>query len=821
MIDYARALNEAQYAAATCGDGPVLVAAGAGSGKTRTIVYRLAWLAEHNVSPDSMLLLTFTRKAAFEMLQRAGALLGQGLSGVQGGTFHAFAFGALRRFRPSWLGERPFTVMDASDITAAVKHCKDDLKLGKGDRSFPKTQTIAGFLSKARNKEQPLEDIIRREAFHLLPHAEALNDLGRAYDTYRRDKGLLDYDDLLFELEAMLRCDARAAHILHQRYRHILVDEYQDTNPVQARIVRLLAGPANPATIIDAASLSRAPALANSTTMPDLADATSATGANDTYTTLPQANVMAVGDEAQSIYAFRGADVRNILDFPTFFPGARVIRLEENYRSTKPILDVANCLLRHAAESFRKQLFTSKEGGALVRLITPLSDMSQAKLVVRRIEGLLAEHLPHEIAVLFRAGFHSYNLEMALNQAGIRFRKYGGLRYTEAAHVKDVIAYARLLLNPLDLPAFARVAALHSGIGPKTVDKLYAAAIGGNPAATEKAFARYPDFLADMHFVDALRTAPQSPPATLSAVLEHYGPRLEVLYPEDWPRRRQGLDEIIQMAAGYSALDLFLADLALESPEEDENDNEGRVTLSTVHSAKGLEWNAVLIIDLVEDRFPSRHALSRPEDFEEERRLMYVACTRARKHLDLYAPASIYSRAERGSLYVNQSPFVRELDADLTEEWVEGFGGMLNRRGRASGVAGGVAGGASLSGQGFGLRAGYATGATPKGESMAVDDCQLAPDDAGETSATVRATTVFAPASTGAPAPVSVPVSAPPMPATGPTAGPTTAGALCRCRHRIFGTGKIIKHLPPDKVQVNFPGFGLKVILAEYLLMED
>ena len=383
------------------------------------------------------------------MLQRAAALSDHALGLVQGGTFHSFAFGVLRRYRPDWLEDRPFTVMDSADINAAVKACKDDLRLGKGDRSFPRTQAIVGFLSKARNKEMRLDEVLQREAFHLLPYAEPLMQLGEAYDAYRKEKGLLDYDDLLFELEHLLRTNERAAENLRRRYTHILVDEYQDTNLVQARIVRLLAGPEGEG--------------------------------------MPPGNVMAVGDEAQSIYAFRGANVRNILDFPKLFPGARIIRLEENYRSTKPILDVANNLLENATESFRKKLFTRKEGGAPVRLVTPLSDMSQAKLVVRRIEDLLTRHLPHEIAVLFRAGFHSYHLEMALNQAGIAFRKYGGLRYTEAAHVKDVMAYARLLLNPLDMPAFSRVAELHEGIGPKTVLKFYNVAQSADGPALDKA----------------------------------------------------------------------------------------------------------------------------------------------------------------------------------------------------------------------------------------------------------------------------------------------------------------------------------------------
>ncbi|MBQ9405362.1 MAG: ATP-dependent helicase [Desulfovibrio sp.] len=725
MIDYAHALNEAQYTAVTIGDGPVLIIAGAGSGKTRTIVYRLAWLVEHGLEPDAMLLLTFTRKAAHEMLHRAGILLQQGLVGIQGGTFHSFAFSTLRRWKPAWLGERPFTLMDAADIVAAVKHCRDTLKLGKGDRSFPKTQSIVGLLSKSRNKELPLDELLRREAYHLLPHATALAQLQMAYADYRRDKGLLDYDDLLFELEALLRTNAAAMAAIRQRYKHVLVDEYQDTNLVQARIVRLLAG------------------------------------ADEGQ----PGNVMVVGDEAQSIYAFRGANVRNILDFPSLFPGCAIIHLEENYRSTKAVLDVANCLLAHAAESFHKRLFTRQQGGAAVRLITAHSDMSQAQLVTQRIRELLDEYQPQEIAVLFRAGFHSYHVELALQQAGIPFRKYGGLRYSEAAHIKDVMAYVRLILNPLDLPAFARLAVQHSGIGPKTVERLYAAAQTGDAAL--KVFAKFPGFLDDMRFIDELRAKGCDPAATLDAVLERYRPRLEALYPEDWPRRQQGLDEIAHMASAYADLDFFVADLALETPEDDApTAEEARITLSTVHSAKGLEWNAVLIIDLVEDRFPSRHALARPENFEEERRLMYVACTRARQRLELYVPSSLYNRAAQGNEHVCASPFVRELTSDIVEEWEEGPDGILFKRDDRS-----------------------------RASTREQGDCQLPEDEVDSEP--------LAPGGQG-----------------GTEERNEARAGLGYCRHRIFGRGKIVRQLPPDKVQVHFPGFGLKVILSEYLLLE-
>lgn len=748
MIDYKKALNPAQYEAVTTVQGPVLVIAGAGSGKTRTIVYRLAYLAEQGVSPSSMLLLTFTRKAAQSMLQRAALLAaqsaappegedgtiaaygGHALASVQGGTFHGFAFSVLRQYKPAWLQGGNLSIMDSADIAAAVKRCKDDLKLGKGDRSFPKTQNIVGILSKARNKELPVDEVLRREAFHLLPHADALVALGEAYTAYRRAHSLLDYDDLLFELEALLRENPHAAANLRARFSHVMVDEYQDTNLVQARIVRLLA----------------------------------------TREDGGVGNIMAVGDDAQSIYAFRGANVRNILDFEKLFPGARIIKLEENYRSTQAVLNVANALLEGAQDGFRKHLFTSREGGEPVRLVSPVSDYTQAEVVTRRVAALLDEHLPHEIAVLFRAGFHSYQLEMALNRAGIAFRKFGGLRYTEAAHVKDVIAYARLCLNPLDMPAFQRLAALHSGIGPKTAQKLYTVATAGNAASTEKAFARYPHFLADMRFLDEARALPVQASTILQHIVDHYKPMLESLYPDDWPRRQQGLEEIVQMATGYEGLDVFLADLALESPEEDEK-AEGCITLSTVHSSKGLEWNAVLIIDVVEDRFPSRHAAARVEEFEEERRLLYVACTRARHQLDLYAPTSIYSRADQGTVFASRSPFLRELPARLCEEWVEGYGGVLQRRQAQVGTSGAFVGSAP------------------------------------------RAARLLPPVENSP-----FPPAVPPPAESAPAAAEVKLGF---CRHKIFGRGKLVKFLPPDKYQVHFTGFGLKVIMADFLHMED
>ena len=741
MIDIST-LNPAQLEAVTAPDGPVLVIAGAGSGKTRTIVHRLAWLAEQGVPASDMLLLTFTRKASREMLLRATDLLGYSIGGVHGGTFHSFAFSVLRQYRPAW-AEGPVTVMDSADSASAIQQCKERLKVGKGDRSFPKTQTIIGLLSKARNKEISIGDVLQRDAQHLLPHADALESIGEAYRGYRRQHGLLDYDDLLFELEDLLKGDPEAgreglAERFRERYRYIMVDEYQDTNRVQARLVRLLAGEAG--------------------------------------------NVMAVGDDAQSIYAFRGADVRNILDFPKLFPGTRVIRLEENYRSTQPVLDVANAVLAPASEGFRKNLFTTKENTPKtprVRLVRPMSDLTQANVVAARVEELLDRYQAKEIAVLFRAGYQSYHLEVALSKRGIKFRKYGGLRYAEAVHVKDVVAFVRLAINPLDMPSFERVAGLSKGVGTKTAEKIYHVAAQGDFDALRKACTKYPDLWSDMLLLDKLREHNLTPAALIEMVIEHYTPRLQAIFPDDWPRRQQGLSELAHIASAYTDLEQFVADLSLETPEDDadEFDEAGRVVLSTIHSSKGLEWDAVILLDLVEDRFPSRHALVRPEDFEEERRLMYVACTRAREDLELFVPATLYSRQNGGNEPATPSPFVRELPFSALEEWQEGYTGRISKRSTS------FAGDPAFSRPSLDI---------PR---------ELANPNAG------RVKGVFPP---------------PVIPEAKGDRAASKGGAGCGyCRHKVFGRGKILEQLPPDKCRVNFPGFGLKVILSAFLTLEE
>lgn len=715
MIDYKNELNPAQYQAAMTLEGPMLVLAGAGSGKTRTVVYRLAHMLEQGIPAHEILLLTFTRKASQEMLQRAGELLGHTVQGIQGGTFHGFAYSVLRHHPPQgYTGS--LSIMDGPDAQGALKFCKDSLGVGKGDKSFPKTQTVMGMLSKSRNKEQDIADVLKREAYHLAVYRDDIARIGEAYTTYKREHSLLDYDDLLFELERLLQANPDLLQFYRNRFRYIMVDEYQDTNLVQARLVKLLAGDGG--------------------------------------------NVMAVGDDAQSIYAFRGANVQNILNFPDLFPGCTMVKLEENYRSIQPVLDLTNAILENAPDSFKKNLFTRRSGSTLPQVLKPLSDLTQATMVMNKIQELKLHYPAKEIAVLFRAGYQSYNLEVQLNKIGLPFQKYGGLKYSDAAHIKDVMSYVRLMLNPMDLPAFQRLTAHIKGVGPKTCLKIYQATQEENPATLDKALKKYPELKADLELVDSLRRQHLSPADVLEEIIEHYTPKLQAAYPDDYPRRQHGLEQLVQIAASYQDLDLLVSDLSLEDPAQNTEEKRDVITLSTVHSAKGLEWDAVLIIDLVEERFPSRHAIQNGDDYEEERRLMYVACTRAREYLGLFVPSSLYSRGGGGNEPAVPSPFVRDLASPLFEEWRENYTGGITRKQQDAPYA-------------------------AKPMSLYEDAPSFTRDDMPESTPPKR-----------------------PRPASG------------YCTHKIFGRGKVVQQVPPDKYRVNFPGFGMKVIMAAYLEME-
>lgn len=708
-VDFSTHLNPAQWEAVRSTHGPLLVIAGAGSGKTRTIAYRLAYLAHQGVAPENILLLTFTRKAAQEMLGRAASLIGRELGGVAGGTFHSFACSVLRRYAPALGYPEGFTIMDAPDMREILGQVRSELGLGRKDRAFPKRTTILGLLSKARNKEMDLLGLLEQETPHLIPYAGDVARIAETYAAFKERHGLMDYDDLLFNLERLLLERPDLAEFLRLRYSHVMVDEFQDTNKVQARLVRHLAGEGR--------------------------------------------GVMVVGDDAQSIYAFRGAEVRNILSFPSLFPGTAVVRLEENYRSTQPILDLTNAVLREATSGFEKNLFSLRTEGPKPRLIHTVSDQTQARAVVDRVLELSRTRRLRDIAVLFRAGFQSYPVEMLLNKMGIRFRKYGGLKFTEAAHIKDVLAYLRLILNPADLPAWFRAVAHVRGLGPKTCARYCQAILEGDQDCIARISGRHPDVHQAFTLINALRAEKPAPTEALERIMEFYAPIFKERYPDDYPSRQAGLEQLQQMAAAFSDLDAFLSELTLESPDEQGSfEAEDHLVLSTVHSAKGLEWSAVLVIDLVDGRFPSRHALERNEDLEEERRLLYVACTRARDCLSLFVPSTVYNRYYGGSEPTAPSLFVRELPPRCYEEWRENYLGHLHLR-------------------------------RPAGQPAGPDSFDELP--------------------------------APPAPARH---GPRDFG---HCRHKIFGRGKIVEHIPPGRYRINFPGFGLKIIQADFVTLEE
>ena len=385
-IKYAEVLNPAQYEAVTHRDGPLLVVAGAGSGKTRTLIYRVARLIESGVPAGAILLLTFTRRAAQEMLRRAELLVGDRTRQVAGGTFHSFANTVLRRFGEP-IGIKPnFTILDRSDMEDVLNLLRARMGLASRERRFPKKSTLAEAISMARNKRRALADELELDFPHLLEHSAEIVKLADAYDSYKRERGLLDYDDLLYRLAELLDSHENIRQRLSGTYRYIMIDEYQDTNQIQADLVRLLGA--------------------------------------------AHQNVMAVGDDAQSIYSFRGANFRNIMDFPTMFPSARIVKLEENYRSLQGILDVANDVISRAGEKYTKILFTRREGGFRPLLVRAQDEHMQSRFIAQKILELREEGVGlSEIAVLFRSSFHSFDLELELQRRDIPFVKRGGFKF--------------------------------------------------------------------------------------------------------------------------------------------------------------------------------------------------------------------------------------------------------------------------------------------------------------------------------------------------------------------------------------------------------
>ncbi|MBD0371885.1 MAG: UvrD-helicase domain-containing protein, partial [Pyrinomonadaceae bacterium] len=618
-IDYEKELNESQYRAVTTIDGPLLIVAGAGTGKTRTLVYRVARLVESNVKPESVLLLSFTRRAATSMLARAASLADHRCQRVSGGTFHSLAHSVLRKYGEEAGISRTFTVLDQSDTEDVIDLVRRQMKLTAKSGRLPRRRTTCSIFSRAVNKLISVKEVVRNYYPQFAHEADALESLYQAFDAFKRERHLLSYDDLLLRLSETLEEHPELCERLSEQYRYIMVDEYQDTNRLQAQIMRRLAATHD--------------------------------------------NVAVVGDECQSIYSFRGASFRNMLEFPELFPKAQLIKLEENFRSTQPILDVANAIIADASESYAKRLYSGMTEGTPPVLVTAQDENEQSRFICERIEEMRDEGVPlSEIAVLFRAGSHSFDLEIELAKHAIPFRKFGGIKFAESAHIKDALSFMRVAVNPSDTLSWFRMLKLIDHIGDATVEQILdylnverrdfkttrARETLFNRLKQFPARASYRDQLTKLAHVLCTVNEHKEPSAQLSTVLRLYRPILRARY-DDHPRRTRDLEHLQQIAKRYKTAAELLADVVMDPNDVAPGDRanaRGYVTLSTAHSAKGLEWKTLFLIWMMDGWFPSSRSTDEFEDLEEERRLLYVAATRAKEQLYFVCPENAYNRAE-------------------------------------------------------------------------------------------------------------------------------------------------------------------------------
>jgi len=656
--DYIARLNPAQREAVTSVEGAYLVVAGAGSGKTLVLVSRVAHLVAQGVDPRAILLLTFTNRAAREMLRRAAALLDERCGRVAGGTFHAFANSVLRR-HASLLGyANNFSILDRSDSEDLIHRIRTHLGLSSKERRFPNKTTLMNIISSVANTGRGLVDVINEDYPYFAEELLDIAKVAEVYDQAKRRRSLMDFDDLLLNLRQLLREHPQVSQKLSQTYRYVMVDEYQDTNRVQAEIAARLA--------------------------------------------VSHGNLMVVGDDSQSIYAFRGARYRNIIEFPELFANCRVIKLERNYRSTQPILDLTNAVIAQAPEVVRKRLYTDVQDGQKPVYLRPDDESQQAAFICRRVLDLREEGVPlHDMAVLARALTHAAEVQIELGRHNIPYVVYGGRRFNEAAHIKDVLAYLRVIQNAEDELAWQRGLELIEGVGPVTASRLIEAITaegGGYGTLVSEPFQgkRYSASLAELHKViqrslaEGISVAQQ-----VGEVLAYYQPILERQY-DDHPRRQPDLDVLQSVAARYNTLEEFLTDLTLEPHQAEErvdaasHPDEDPMVVSTIHSAKGLEWHTVFVVHVVDGSLPSERALGSQDEIDEERRLLYVAATRAKRQLYLLAPITRSSGRpwflrQDGGPFAKPSRFLEEIANlnDLVDEWalVPGQGGEIRAYG--------------------------------------------------------------------------------------------------------------------------------------------
>ncbi|MDY0086942.1 MAG: ATP-dependent helicase [Coriobacteriia bacterium] len=615
-------LDSRQLKAVVHGDGPLLILAGAGTGKTMALAHRVAYLIERGADPRRILLLTFTRRAAREMISRVESILrasgfpARAQAAVFGGTFHSVAARLLRAHARDVGLASSFTILDRADAEDLMQLCRTELDLAPLDgRRFPQKSTCLDIYSRCVNSNAPLKEVLQ----HRFPWCSEWQDgLAALFDLYTDGKAsqhVLDYDDLLLFFYGLL--ESSAGERVRRRFDHVLVDEYQDTNVLQAEILSALR--------------------------PD------------------GSGVTAVGDDAQAIYSFRAATVRNILDFECRFPSAHVITLERSFRSTAPILAVGNTLMSEAAEKREKTLFSQRAGGATPELVTCSDENEQASWVAERVLAKREEGIAlQRQAVLFRAAHHGVALEMELAHRDIPFVKYGGLKFIESAHVKDLLAFLRLAENPLDRTAALRVLCLLPGIGPRKALALSHALTEANgdfkavaglsvPVAAASAWAEFLTLMSDL-----AHTAADDLAAQVHAARVFYGPLCRVRY--DSPEPRLGdLERIEATASRFPTRAALLADLALDPPAYTQDLagppllDEEYLVLSTIHSAKGLEFDCVYVIHAADGNIPSDMSCGSAEEIDEERRLLYVACTRARDWLTVTVPLRYYVQPSGGS----------------------------------------------------------------------------------------------------------------------------------------------------------------------------
>ncbi|HCC23012.1 TPA: hypothetical protein DF272_02425 [Candidatus Falkowbacteria bacterium] len=630
-INYKQELNPEQYAVIASGDGPCLVLAGAGSGKTRTLVYRVAFLLERGVSPENILLVTFTNKAANEMKERVKQLLGFKPDGLYAGTFHSVANLLLRRHADHLGYQKNFNILDQEDSVSLIKGCMEDLNLNVRGQNFPKANVVQSIISYARNCHQDIAAVVADRYGYPQVVSEQFDRIAQNYHAKKKQANVMDFDDLLFNWLKLLEDFPAVKEQLSNQFKYILVDEYQDTNYIQAAIIKHLAGAAK--------------------------------------------NVLVVGDDSQSIYSFRAADVANILDFPKQFPAARVFRIEKNYRSTPEILSLANEVIKHNRDKFEKNLQPVRVSGQLPVLIPARDVYQQAHLVSNKIIDLRDQGVDYvNMAVLFRSTFHSAELQLELAKRNIPFILRGGQRYFEQAHVKDMVSYLKILANFKDELSWKRVLRLYDGIGAAAADNIWSS-IQNYSTLVELITQNFPiknararsSWSRLVTMFQSLTSIDVTQRGSLAEVVIHvmeagYKDYLKNTF-DNYKDRLDDLQQFVDFVMTYDSLDTLLADVMLSEnfAHDNSKDKDNAVILTTIHQAKGLEWKYVMIIGARNGDFPHYKSLDNLKELEEERRLFYVAVTRAKDELYLFYPIR-KNTFQYGEMTGGPSMFISEVD---------------------------------------------------------------------------------------------------------------------------------------------------------------